>query len=94
MGKRGPLKIAVSTGGCSPGTARQIRMELEDLYPESYCDFIEAAGEMRHYILSQKNISPGEKKSALSWLSHRDTRQLFFEDGKERMWEELKKLIK
>ena len=92
--KRGPLKIAISTGGCSPGTARQIRMELEDLYPESYCDFIEAAGEMRHYILSQENISPGEKKSALSWLSRKETRKLFFEDGKERMWEELKKLIK
>jgi len=92
--KRGPLKIAISTGGCSPGTAQQIRKELEDLYPESYCDFIEAAGEMRHYILSQENIRPDEKKSALSWLSRKETRQLFFEDGKERVWEELKKLIR
>ena len=91
--KRGSLRIAISTAGSSPGIARQIRRELEELYPDSYGEFIEAAGEMRKYILSRENISPDRQKTALSWLSRKETRMLFFESGKERIWEELKKLI-
>ncbi len=91
--KRGPLKIAVSTSGCCPGIAGQIRRELEELYPVSYTYFIDTAGEMRKFILSHKDLSAVKKKDALSWLAQKETRTLFFESGKEKIWKELQKLI-
>ncbi|MBT4484442.1 MAG: bifunctional precorrin-2 dehydrogenase/sirohydrochlorin ferrochelatase [Candidatus Latescibacteria bacterium] len=91
--KRGQLIIAISTSGCCPGIAGQIRKELEELFPESYIDYIEAADEMRKHILSQKDMNPTRKRDVLSWLARKETRILFFKSGKEKTWEKLQKLI-
>ncbi|MFC1528362.1 bifunctional precorrin-2 dehydrogenase/sirohydrochlorin ferrochelatase [Candidatus Latescibacterota bacterium] len=91
--KRDPLIIAISTSGCCPGIAGQIRKELEEIYPETYVDFIEAANEMRKYILSYKDLNPVKKHDALSWLAEKKTRINFFKFGKESTWKELQKLI-
>lgn len=91
--KRGPLKIAVSTSGCCPGIAKQIRGEIEECYPESFTGFIETAGEIRQYILSRTDIDDFIKQDTLSWLAQKETRTIFFKHGKEKIWEELRKLI-
>ena len=91
--KRGPLRIAISTSGCCPKISGQIRRELEELFPENFGDYITYAGEMRTYILSLDDINDEIKQAALSWLAQNDTRTLFFKSGKERIWQELKKLI-
>ena len=90
---RGPLKIAISTGGCSPGIAGQIRRELEELYPEPYEEFIETAGEMRKHIIDSLDSNADMKREALFWLARKETRNIFFEHGKERLWKELKNFI-
>ncbi len=58
--RRGPLTIAVSTGGKSPLLARKIREELELVYGPQYGDFLEILGAFREEIL--KNITDPEKK--------------------------------
>ena len=90
--RRGRLRIAVSTSGRCPGLAGQLRKEIEGMYPDDIAAFIDAAGEMRSYILDRK-LDTGVKNSALSWLTQPETRTFFFNYGKERTWQELKKLI-
>ena len=91
--KRGPLRIAVSTSGFCPGIACRIRQELEELYDESYGDFIQNAGVMRHYILNRENITENQKNNAMKWLYNEETFNLFVNSGKEKVWEELEKII-
>lgn len=45
--RRGPLQIAVSTGGRSPTLARDIRKRLEPLFGPEYAELVERAGEAR-----------------------------------------------
>ena len=91
--KRGPLRIAISTSGCSPGIAAEIRRELNELYSESFAEFVQTAGEMRQYVLSLDDITKDRKNNALKWLSKKETLTLFIDSGKEKVWEGLKRII-
>jgi precorrin-2 dehydrogenase / sirohydrochlorin ferrochelatase len=50
--RRGDLIIAVSTGGRSPALAKKIRQDLENLFPDSYVNYLELLGRIREYVLS------------------------------------------
>lgn len=49
--RRGPLTLAVSTGGLSPALAKAIRKELQKLYPASFAALARKAGAARRRIL-------------------------------------------
>ena len=91
--KRGPLRIAISTSGCSPGIAAEIRRELNELYSESFASFLKTVGEMRQYILSLDDITKDRKNNALKWLSKKETLTLFIDSGKGKVWDGLKRII-
>jgi precorrin-2 dehydrogenase/sirohydrochlorin ferrochelatase len=91
--RRGPLRIAVSTGGCSPSLAAEIRREIEELFPEAYGDYVRDAGTWRRRILDMDNAKPESKKAALAAIGHRETFALYQEHGSDRVWEELTKII-
>jgi len=91
--KRGPLRIAISTSGCSPGIAAEIRRELDELYSESFASFLQTVGEMRQYILSLDDITRDKKNNALKWLSKKETLTLFIDSGKGKVWDGLKRII-
>ncbi len=57
--RRGPLQIAVSTGGSSPALARRIREILEKEFDESYVRLLEIMGEMREFL---KEKYPDDQK--------------------------------
>ena len=87
------MRIAISTSGCCPGIAAGIRRDLEKNYDVSFADYLESIGEMRQFILSINNITTDRKNRALQWFCDNETFILFIESGKEKVWEELKKII-
>ena len=50
--KRGDLLLSVSTGGKSPSLSAKIRKELEEVYDESYEEYVNLLGETRKIIIN------------------------------------------
>lgn len=50
---RGPLTIAISTGGQSPAISKAIRKELESLYGKAFSDYLRFAGSVRKEALKK-----------------------------------------
>ncbi len=57
---RGPLTIAISTGGASPAWARKIRENLEAEFGDEYCRLLDAVGAVRRRCL--ESISDPERR--------------------------------
>ncbi len=53
--KRGDLLLSVSTGGKSPSLSSKIRKDLEEVYDESYEEYVKLLGQARQIII--KNTS-------------------------------------
>lgn len=49
--KRGPLTVAVSTGGISPALSRSIRKELEEIYGRDFAAYLAALKKIRAAVL-------------------------------------------
>lgn len=49
--KRGDLLLSVSTGGKSPSLSSKIRKDLEEIYDESYEEYVNLLGEVRQSII-------------------------------------------
>ena len=60
--RRGPLQIAIHTGGECPALAATIRQELENLYPTWIGDFAEALGVIRQDLLTRCPDSQDRKR--------------------------------
>lgn len=48
--RRGPLTVAISTGGLSPAMARKIREDLTDYFSDDYIALLELAGDVRQEL--------------------------------------------
>ncbi len=69
--ERGPLLVAVSTGGVAPALAKRVRHELEELFPESYEDYIAFLDEARRLARARK-VSRGERERVAALLASRE----------------------
>jgi precorrin-2 dehydrogenase/sirohydrochlorin ferrochelatase len=56
--RRGPLTIAVSTGGASPALARRLREELEGLFGEEYGLYLRVLQQVRERVLAKRRGHP------------------------------------
>jgi uroporphyrin-III C-methyltransferase/precorrin-2 dehydrogenase/sirohydrochlorin ferrochelatase len=65
--RRGPLQIAVSTGGQAPLLAQQIRRQLEGQFGEEYGPWTEKIGRARRELLAQDK-APQERLERLKEL--------------------------
>lgn len=61
--KRGDLLLSVSTGGKSPSLSAKIRKELEEVYDESYEEYVNLLGENRQIIINNiENVEERRKQ--------------------------------
>lgn len=73
--KRGDLLISISTGGKSPTLSSKIKMEIEEIYDDSYEEYINLLGEIRLEIINTiENIS--HRKEILNSLISMDLEEL------------------
>jgi uroporphyrin-III C-methyltransferase/precorrin-2 dehydrogenase/sirohydrochlorin ferrochelatase len=66
--RRGPLQVAISTGGHSPLLAQRLRHELEERIAPKYGAWVEEIGRQRRELL-EANILPESRRAILKDLS-------------------------
>lgn len=62
--KRGRLQIAISTSGASPSTARELRRQLEALFPAYWEDYLDLMAELR-LLVKSRVPGPMERRAPL-----------------------------
>jgi precorrin-2 dehydrogenase/sirohydrochlorin ferrochelatase len=74
--RRGPLQIAISTGGRSPALARRLRIELARQFGPEYGAWVEHVGKIRREILSQ-DLAEGERRRLLDQIASYESFEQF-----------------
>ena len=77
--KRGDLLLSVSTGGKSPSLSSKIRKDLEEVYDESYEEYVKLLGQARQIIIKNtSDIKERRKKlKELLDLSFDELREIY-----------------
>ncbi len=91
--RRGPLAVAVSTGGASPLWARKVREFLETVITEEYGEFAEMLGAARQLV---REIYPDDitrRRQALERAVNSDAFELLLSGDKERAKERMEQCI-
>src|SRR5579884_2852015 len=70
--RRGPLTVAVSTGGTAPALAREVRRLLDELFDDAFASWLEALADLRPVILAR--------------VADHDQRRRLFRQLAERAW--------
>ena len=78
MVRRGPLQIAISTGGESPFLAATIREQLEHLFGEEWDAFTQVVGTVRRR-LRRRSVGPDQQRRAYKRLLQSSVRTLLRE---------------
>lgn len=73
--KRGDLLIGISTGGKIPALSAKIRRDLEEIYDESFAEYVDLLGELREKII-KKYEDKTERKEVLKALVKLDIEEL------------------
>jgi precorrin-2 dehydrogenase / sirohydrochlorin ferrochelatase len=56
--RRGPLTIAISTGGASPALARKVREDLEEIFGPDYGRYLRLLQAVRDRVLARRRGNP------------------------------------
>jgi precorrin-2 dehydrogenase/sirohydrochlorin ferrochelatase len=98
--KRGPLTIAVSTGGISPALSKSIRQELEKLYGPEFSEYLGLVERIREKAKKEiqdtkkrseflKSLASGEMMKTLREKGHREVAKRIEKSKKHRIDQEL-----
>ena len=90
--RRGPLTIAVSTGGTLPAMARKIRRKLEEDFDQNYGLLLAALGSARSRVFAEIADS-GRRRRIFSALAAADLLSVIQTEGVAALEEEIERLI-
>jgi precorrin-2 dehydrogenase/sirohydrochlorin ferrochelatase len=76
---RGPVQVAVSTGGAAPALAKRLRQLLEQTIPPEWGHLAAVMGELRPQVM-ERWPTPPEREAAWNRLLESDVLQLLAED--------------
>jgi precorrin-2 dehydrogenase/sirohydrochlorin ferrochelatase len=79
--RRGPLQIAISTGGQSPSLARRLRIELTQQFGPEFGAWLKNVGQRRKELLQQQLTTP-ERRKLLKEISSSDSFAQFVGGGR------------
>jgi precorrin-2 dehydrogenase len=68
--RRGPLQIAISTGGLSPALAHRLRVELEEQFGPEYACWLSKLGAKRQAVF-RREVNPQRRNRILHALASR-----------------------
>lgn len=89
--RRGPLAIAIHSGGAAPALAKTLRLRLESQFDPKFGSFVEACGRIRIKIMDTVG-DPAARSRMLKRLGDEQAASLFFSDGFEALaryvWEQ------
>ncbi|MDW7651343.1 MAG: bifunctional precorrin-2 dehydrogenase/sirohydrochlorin ferrochelatase [Bacillota bacterium] len=91
--RRGPLTIAVSTGGSMPAMAKKIRRRLEEEFDEAYGELLDALGEARTRVLRDVE-DPARRKAIFTALSGGDLLTVLRQEGRSELDKQIDEIIK
>ena len=74
--RRGPLQIAISTGGLSPALAHRLRVELEEQFGPEYASWVSELGAQR-LTLFKRESNPRRRNRMLHALASRRSFERF-----------------
>ena len=74
--RRGPLQIAISTGGLSPALAHRLRVELEEQFGPEYASWLTELGAKRRVVF-RREVNPQQRNRILHALASRRSFERF-----------------
>ena len=74
--RRGPLQIAISTGGLSPALAHRLRVELEEQFGPEYACWLSELGAKRQAVF-KREVNPQRRNRILHALASRRSFERF-----------------
>jgi precorrin-2 dehydrogenase/sirohydrochlorin ferrochelatase len=80
--RRGPLAVAVSTGGAAPALARRLCKELAETYDQSYGEWLEELAAARTRVLREV-ADPARRKAVLTALTDDKLLELLRREGRK-----------
>lgn len=83
--RRGDLAIAITTGGKSPALARQLRQELEELYPPEYAQHLDELYAFRRH-LREHLPDPATRENAWRNIMSRGLLDLLRQERTQEAW--------
>jgi precorrin-2 dehydrogenase / sirohydrochlorin ferrochelatase len=90
--RRGPLTLAVSTGGTLPAMARKIRQDLENQFDEAYGELLTVLGETRTRVLAEIP-DPAARRRIFTALAAADLLTVLRTHGPEALRQNIEQII-
>jgi len=91
--RRGPLSVAISTGGNSPLFARKLREQLEQIITREHGEFVELLGQAREMAKRAYPDDMARRRKVFEALVDSDILELLFKGEKDRAKERIEQCI-